>query len=259
MSIDEDALRERIKEGIETDNKRFLINALVYCYHHSEDDLQDAERQFDVDRGEAIVASGSFSEIFEQMRYELRTKGLEFALVWVVGNMFQYFGTDKRHQIITMVEICEVDRLVGNNQFIQANIHFCSYLDQYLKEQNDKQDSNLYYRIQTARDEGVFSEQQERLAQFIRDARNDAAHNFWLETEWSFVIHEFAGIAGITLLDDVLRDLGITSWPVEPNLSWSNVFRVMESEFGFEWDEDEREWSDTPRKRYQRQYDWGHS
>jgi hypothetical protein len=73
------------------------------------------------------------------------------------------------------------------------------------------------------------------------------------------VIHEFGGIAGITLLDHVLRDLGITSWPVEPNLSWSNVFRVMESEFGFEWDKDEREWSDTPRKKYQRQYNWGHS
>ncbi|ELZ45638.1 hypothetical protein C464_11990 [Halorubrum coriense DSM 10284] len=259
MSIDEDELRERLQEGIETNNKRFLINALVYCYHHSEDDLQDAERQFDVGRGEVIVASGSFSEIFEQMRYELRTKGLEFALVWVVGNMFQYFGTDKRHQIITMVEICEMDRLVSNNQFIQANIHLCSYLGQYLKEQNDEQDSNLYYRIQTARDEEVFSEQQERLAQFLRDVRNDAAHNFWLETEWSFVIHEFAGIVAITLLDDVLRDLGITSWPVEPNLSWGNVFRVIEDEFGFEWDEDEREWSDIPREKYQREYSWSYS
>lgn len=256
MSIDEDALREQIRVGIESDNKKFLINALVYCYYHSEDDLQDAESQFDVGRGEATVASGSFSEMFEQMRYELRTKGHQFVLVWVVGNMFQYFGTDKRHKIITMVEICEVDRLVSDNQFMEANIHLCSFLENYLKERNDEQDSNLYYRIQTARDEGVFTKPQEKLAQFIRDVRNDAAHNFWLETEWSFVIHEFAGIVGVTLLNQILSDLGISSWPVTPELGMNNAFRVIEEEFGFEWDDDKREWSNTPREKYQRHYDW---
>jgi hypothetical protein len=256
MDIDEDDLKRQLREGIKKNNKKFLIYMLLYCYHHSEDNLQDAEPQFEIARGEAMAASGSFAEMFEHLKYELRTKGHQFALVAVVGNMLQYFGYDKRHRILTMVEICEVDRLVAKNQFMEANIRLCSYLDNLLKERNQKQDGSLYWRIQTAQDEGFFSDEQERLAQFIRDVRNDAAHNFWLETEWSFVIHEFAGIAGITLLHDLLIDMGVSSWSVKPDLEIGNTFRVIEDEFGFEWDEDEREWSNNPRERYIREYTW---
>lgn len=256
MRVSEDELKKEIREGIEENNKQFLVKLLVYCYSYSEEDIQDAEAQFEVGRGEVTVASGS-SDILEHVQYDLRTKGRQFALIHVVGNMFQYFGTDIRPKIITMVEICELNRLLETNQFMGVNIHLCSFLENYLEDEANTEASSLYYQIRTARDEDVLTEEQEQLAQFIREVRNDAAHNFWLETEWSFVIHEFAAIAGITLLDDMLEEMGVSSMPVDPELSLNNAIRVIEAEFEFEWLQDDRGWSNSPRERYQREYDWG--
>lgn len=257
MKVDEDQLKQQIRSSLEKSNKKFLIDALLYCYYCEEEDLEGAEKQFDVGRGEAAAASGSFDEMFEQLQYELRTRGRQFALVLILGNLFQYFGYGIRHKILTMVEMCEIDRLVQNHQYMEANLRLCSFLENILEEQNEEAQSHLYWKINTAGDEGVLTQEQEKIAQCIRDTRNDAAHNFWMETEWSYVIHEFAAIASLTLLDNFLNEnLGVTSWPVEPQLDMSRALRVVEGEFGFEWDSDSEEWSNGPREKYEREYSW---
>ena len=256
MKIDEEALKATIKDDMESTHKRFLINTLRYCYNHEVEDLDSAEKQFDIARGEAKVASGSFSDVFEHIQWELKNKGRQFVLTAVLSNVFQFIGYERRHTMLTLIEISEVEEHVEERRPMEAIMRLCSYLDNLLEEENDGDSGSLYYRIQTAADEDFFTEQEEKLAQFIRDVRNDAGHNFWVETEMSYAIHDLAAIVSITLLDRILRKKGITSWPVQSQIGIGSALRVVESEFGFIWDSDEREWDDGPREKYEHIVEW---
>ncbi|KZN23690.1 hypothetical protein A4G99_12505 [Haladaptatus sp. R4] len=245
-----------LREKIEGNQKEFFTHILRYCYEYDEEDLEDAEKQFDIARGEAMAVSGTFSEIKEHIQWELKTKGRKFVLTAILGQMYHLIGYENRHKVLTMVEISEVEEHTDNRRPLEAIIRFCSYLDNLLKEENNESDSKLYYRIQTASDEELFTEEQEKLAQFIRDVRNDASHNFWIETEMSYAIHDFAAISSITFLEKLLHQIGVTKWHVESRISIENALRVIEEEFEFDWDPDEREWCNGPREKYVHIVEW---
>jgi len=112
-------------------------------------------------------------------------------------------------------------------------------------------DKKLSPVIRAAYNNGELSDEEVRLAQFIRLCRNDVSHNFAYFTEWGFMVHDHASVCVKTLLSSISNSWYGVDFRVGDQLSAENCLRVIEEEFGFEWLNDKVTYDDDSiRDRY---------
>jgi hypothetical protein len=112
-------------------------------------------------------------------------------------------------------------------------------------------DKKLSPVIRTAYEVGELSDEELRLAQFIRHCRNDVSHNFAYFTEWSYVVHDHAAVCAKTLLGSISDSWYDVDLSIGKQLSVENCLRMIEEEFGLECLDDKVTYEkDSIRNKY---------
>jgi len=253
FAFDEDELREQIEEEFYNQYRQFGLKLLAYVYAVDPDDL-DIDPDYQISRGEKLVTQ-SKEEAVERIRYLLKTQGRTGTLYQLIGNLKQFHDEDDEHKLLLFVELSECQHLLEIDEPFAALLRGATFLEKTLGERLSSS-SSLAFLTQEARDNDVISTKQEQFAQFVRECRNDAGHNFWLETEYSYVVHEHAVHTLICLLDSLLQRWYQTRWNlVTPRLSPERCLRIVRDEFEFQWGAHNglRQWStDSMALRYDR-------
>lgn len=252
FGFDEDAVREELEEQLLENHRQYGLKLLAYVYTVDPDEIA-VDSEFSIPRGESVMTE-SRREVFERIKYILKTQGRYGVLYSLVGNLKSLFDDDEEHMILLFVELCEADTFLELDEPMVALLRGCSFLQKVLSERVGS-DSNLASLIEEAYRDGVLSEREEQLAQFVRKCRNDAGHNFWLETEFSYVIHEHGAIALIALLTSALESWYGVRWDaVSCRLSVERCLRIVRQEFEFEWEvSPNRDWDvQSVNSRYNR-------
>lgn len=243
FTLDEDELREQIEQEVYEDHRQFGLKLLAYIYAVDPDNL-DIEPGYHISRGEEVVTQ-SKKEAVERIKYLLKTQGRTGTLYSLVGNLKQLHDDDDEHKLLLFVELSECQHFLETDEPFAALMRGATFLEKTLGERLSSS-SSLAFLIQEAKDNDVISTEQEQLAQFVRECRNDAGHNFWLETEYSYVVHEQAVHTLICLLDSLLKRWYQTRWNlVTPRLSPERCLRIVRGEFGLQWREHNglRQWN----------------
>lgn len=227
-----------------------LIGLLQWIYKTDIAELE-IEDDYDIPLGEKATAWG-IEESKNYLGYQMKKKGRRMPVANVITWLCQLSPESKHHMIFLFAELCEADKQLKENQPLPILSRSCSFLEHTISERIDT-DDDLDDLIRTAAEEDVLDQDEERLAQFIRACRNDVGHNFWLETEWGYLVHDHAAICVVTLLNSLLHSWYGPQWYVKDRLSTERCLRIIEGEFGLEWDNDEKYWDyDTMRPRYER-------
>lgn len=143
----------------------------------------------------------------------------------------------KHHLVFLLIELSEADTFRQQKQFIPIITRTSSFIQHVLKERL-QEELRLSRALTKGYRQGELTLQELKLAQFIRHCRNDVSHNFWHDTEWSFIIHHHGSVCSITLLYSLLESWYDVGWYVDRELNAENCLRVIEGEFEFEWDEE---------------------
>jgi len=235
FTFDKDELRKQIEEEIYEDHRQFGLKLLAYIYATDPDD-REINPDYHISRGEKVVTQ-SKKEAVERMKYLLKTQGRTGTLYSLIGNLKHFHDDDEENKILLFVELSECQHFLEINEPFAALMRGATFLEKTLGERLSSS-SRLAFLIQEAKDNELISTEQEQLAQFVRECRNDAGHNFWLETEYSYVVHEHAVHTLICLLDSLLRRWYQTRWKlVTPLLSPERSLRIVRGEFEFQWGE----------------------
>ncbi|TKX42299.1 hypothetical protein EXE41_17480 [Halorubrum sp. SD690R] len=246
-------LRNQIREQVYEQNRQLGLKLLAYIYSIDPDDI-DVDPDYAVPRGEAVMAEGS-EEALETIKWQLKNLGRTGTLYSLIGNLKTLFPDDEEHKLLLFVELSECQHFLEQDEPFAALIRGATFLEKALGERLSSS-SDLAYLIQEASDEDIISTEEEKLAQFVRECRNDAGHNFWLETEFSYVVHEHAVLTLICLLNSLLERWYLTSWNlVTPQISSSRCLRIVRGEFGLRWGESDglRQWiTNSMNERYDR-------
>jgi hypothetical protein len=244
FGFNEEEVHEQVEEAMWQDHQEFALKLLAYVFSVDPAEVE-VDSEFSISRGERVTTQTK-QEAVERIKYVLKTQGRTGALYALVGNLKALFPEEEEHKLLLFVEVSEADHFLELDEPLVALLRGCSFLEKVLGERVESS-SDLAPLIQEAYENDVISEEEEQLAQFVRKCRNDAGHNFWLETEYSYVIHEHGAIALITLLDSLLRSWYRVRWNlVTPRLSVERCLRVVKEEFWFEWSEGEvRDWTDA--------------
>jgi hypothetical protein len=253
FNIHEDDIREQVQEEMYDRHRQFGLRLLAYIYLAEPEEIE-IDSSYTIDRGEQVITQTK-EEAVKRIKYLLKTQGRTGVLYSLIGNLKAIYPDDEEHKILLFVEMSECQHLLETNEPFAALVRGATFLEKTLSERLSSS-SGLAYLIQEAADADVISNEQEMLAQFVRECRNDAGHNFWLDTEYSYVIHEHAVHSQITLLDSLLQRWYQTRWnPVTPRLNSERCLRIVRDEFGFEWGSSDglRQWdTDSMTERYDR-------
>ena len=231
--IDEDELREKLKDTLVEKYQQNTLKLLAYTFSADPNGIE-VDSDYSVPRGEAVLAKTT-EDAIESLKYVLKTQGRTGALYAVVGTLKQLYPEEEYHKLLLFVELSATKDLLEQKEPFSALIRGATFLEKALGERVSSE-SNLGYLIQEAVDDNVLSDKQEMLAQFVRECRNDVGHNFWLETEYNYVIHEHAVRTQFTLLDSLLASWYQTRWnPAIPSLTAEQCLKVIHDHYKFEW------------------------
>ena len=224
---------------VQNQQRKMIIALLHWIYNTDIEELEIGD-EYNLSLNERVTAR-NFEEAKRYYGYEVQKKGRRMPVANVATWWCQLTLKPKHDLIFLFIELSEADTSLKTHQSLQVLSRSCSYLQHTLTERTGL-DGNLNALIRNAGKDGVLTDSEEKLAQFIRACRNDVSHNFWLETEWGFPVHDHAAICVITLFNSLLNSWYDQGWYVEDRLSTKRCLRIIEGEFGFEWDGDERYW-----------------
>lgn len=236
--------------------QRKMLIALLHWIYTTDIDEFEVSDDYDIHLNENVTAWG-FEESKKYIGYAMRKKGRRMP-VSNVAMWWCQLNPESKHDIIFLfIELCEADKYLKEHQPLPSLSRSCSFLEHTLSERMDA-DDDLDDLIRNAGEDDLLERNEEKLAQFIRACRNDVAHNFWLETEWGYLVHDHAAVCVVTLLNSLLDHWYGQQWYVKNRLSTKKCLRIIEGEFGFEWNEDEKYWDYSSIKpRYEREQDLG--
>lgn len=230
-----------------------LIKLLYWIYTEDIDELEIGE-EYKLARNEPVITN-SFEEAKKYHGYKIQKEGKRAPLVNIITALCELSAESKHHMLFLFVELSEANEYLNSRQPLPALSRSCSFLQHTLSERMEST-NDLDDLIRKGSENGVLSSNEERLAQFIRACRNDVSHNFWLETEWSYIVHNHAALCVITLLNSLLESWYGQQWYVKNRLSAKRCLRVIEEEFLLEWNVSERYWEyDSIDEEYERTHD----
>ncbi|MBX0286605.1 hypothetical protein EGH22_09725 [Halomicroarcula sp. F28] len=219
-----------------------LLEVLEWVYTVDPDTIEP-EREYRIERGERWRAD-TLDEWKDVFGADLKKRGRRSAVANITSYLVNFTEEDQDLLIFLLTELSEADLYLKQNQVIPVLIRTGSFLQQCFNERIGC-GKNLYNVIIEAYAVGEITDSEVRLAQFIRLCRNDVSHNFSYDTEYGFEVHDHAAICTVTLLNSLLASWFGSQWYVETRLSIGNCIRVVENEFGFEWDSE-----DTTYEKY---------
>ena len=251
--IDENELREKLRDNLVEKHQQIALKLLAYTFSADLDDIE-VDSDYSIPRGETVMTETK-KEVVERFKYVLKTQGRTGALYAIIGNLKQLYPEEEHHKLLLFVELSATKRLLEQREPFSALMRGATFLEKILGKRVSSE-SNLGYLIQEAADDNVLSDEQEMLAQFVRECRNDAGHNFWLDTEYNYIIHEHAVRTQFTLFDSLLTNWYQTRWnPATPSMAPEHCLKVICDHYKFEWGSKDglRQWkSGAIAERYDR-------
>lgn len=226
--------------------KRYL-KLLQWVYSTDPEEL-DIDEEYEWSRGDRLRAD-SIDEQKDLLGYIYREYGRRRVVSNVTTGLVSMVSDEGSLFFFLLTELCEVQLCIDENQILPAVVRGASMLHQSLRSRLDS-DGKFGSVISDASEKEIITEPQLKLVQFIRLVRNDAAHNFSYQTEYAFAVHHHAADCVVTLLISLMEswfgyewfDVGLF---VESRLSVEQCIRVIEGEFGFEWDSGKGAYSDS--------------
>ena len=188
-----------------------------------------------------------FQFLVEALEHEI----LESAGVSYPEKLNSHFKSDPKF----MSEVGEVPRLgYSTNQY--AVLRACAFVEHYLRDivdverhlRNYDDDKITFARlINWATTEDRLRGDTRMLLHFVREVRNNAAHNMWLERNYSLDILTHARECAVYVINDILRELSNEGGQLEEELPTGDrsqeLIRHIESEFLWWFDESKHKWS----------------
>lgn len=230
-----------------------LIKLLYWVYTGDIEEIEISD-EYKLARDEPVIADG-FGEAKKYHGHKIQREGKRAPLVNIVTSLCELSAESKHHMLFLFVELSVADEYLNNRQPLSSLSRSCSFLQHTLSERMESTD-DLDDLIRTGSENEVLSSSEEKLAQYIRACRNDVSHNFWLETEWSYVVHNHAALCVITLLNSLLESWYGQQWYVKNRLSAKRCLRVVKDEFSLEWNASKRYWRyDSIDEKYERSHD----
>lgn len=208
------------------------VGKLRWVYETDPEEL-DIPDDYRLNRGEHLTV---FDEEEQKKRLgaELKERGRRNPVALISSALIAVLDEADENLTFFIVELYEIDLLLSQNHVTSALTRTGSFLQHTLEDRLGV-DDDLSPLITDAYENGELSDEEVRLAQFIRQCRNDVSHNFAYFTEWSYVIHDHAAVCAKTLLSSLLDSWYGVEFTVGDQLSVENCLQVIEGEFGFEW------------------------
>lgn len=138
----------------------------------------------------------------------VRTEGRIAALRGLYEEFLEVAEDLDRWHFLLIVETTEVELLCDTQRRRTATIRGSSFLDQYLRsrlgEEPDDHRISLRQLIDDALDEEILKKPERKMAHFIREVRNDAAHYGWLDPKFDDRILHIATEALLYLIGNMM-------------------------------------------------------
>jgi len=208
---------------------------LLHWVYTTDSDEIDVSEDYHVPRGERRLPQYE-EEQKQYLGYQLKHRGRRNPVALLSTTLVSYLDDSQQHAVFLLIELSETDLLLKQNHDIAAIIRTCSFLGHVLGERTNDEGVDLSPAIREAYKQNELNESELKLAQFIRHSRNDASHNLFYNTESGFEVHNHAALCTITLLNSLLKSWYNSEWYVDSRLSSDLCIRVIEGEFGYEWD-----------------------
>lgn len=181
---------------------------------------------------------------------ELKERGRRNPVALISSTLVAVLDEVDENLTFFIIELYEINLLLSQNHVMSVLTRTGSFLQHALEDRLEV-DGDLSPLIADAYEDGELSDEEVRLAQFIRQCRNDVSHNFAYFTEWSYVVHDHAAVCAKALLSSLSGSWFGVEFTVGNQLSVENCLRVIEEEFGFEWLDDPATYDDDSiRDRY---------
>lgn len=213
-----------------------LLEVLEWVYTVDPDTIE-LKGEYEIERGERWRAD-TLEEWKNVFGADLKKRGRRSVVANITSYLVNFTEGDQDLLVFLLTELSEIDLCLKQNHVTPALMRTGSFLQQCFNERIGC-DKRLYNVILETEKNGEMTESQAKLAQFIRLCRNDVGHNFSYDTEYGFKVYDHAAICSVTLLNSLLASWFGSRWYVKTQLSIGNCIRVIEGEFGFEWDSGE--------------------
>ncbi|QCS43619.1 hypothetical protein [Natrinema versiforme] len=208
------------------------VGKLRWVYETDPKEL-DIPDDYRLNRGEHLTV---FDEEEQKKRLgaEVKERGRRNPAALISSALVAVLDKADENLAFFIIELYEIDLLLSQNHVTSVLTRTGSFLQHALEDRLGV-DDGLSPLITDAYEGGELSDEEVRLAQFIRQCRNDVSHNFAYFTEWSYAVHDHASICAKTLLVSLSDSWYGVEFTVGEQLSVENCLRVIEVEFGFEW------------------------
>lgn len=211
------------------------VNKLRWVYQTDPEEL-DVPEDYRLDRGNHLIVYDE-EEQKKRLGAELQDRGRRNPVALISSSLIGVLDEDDENLTFFIIEIYEIELLLSQNHVTSVLTRTGSFLEHALNDRLGT-DKELSPVIRAAYEDGKLSNEEVRIAQFIRHCRNDVSHNFAYFTEWSYVVHDHAAVCSKTLLSSISESWYGVDFRVDDHLSVENCLRVIEGEFRFEWLDD---------------------
>lgn len=137
-----------------------------------------------------------------------RTDGRVAALRGLYQEFLEVAEDLNRWHFLLVVETTEVQLLCDTQRRRTAIIRGCSFLDQYLRYRLDEDPDDHHVSLGTLTNDAFYEEvlkkPERKMAHFIREVRNDAAHYGWIDPKFDDRILYIATEALVYLLGNLM-------------------------------------------------------
>jgi len=208
------------------------VNKLRWVYETDPEEL-DVPNNYRLDRGERLTVYDE-EEQKKRLGAELQERGRRNPVALISSTLIAVLDEADENLTFFIIELYEIDLLLSQNHVTSVLTRTGSFLQHALEDRLGV-DDDLSPLITDGYEDGILSDEEVRLAQFIRQCRNDVSHNFAYFPEWSYVVHDHAAVCAKTLLSSLSDSWYGVEFTVGDQLSIENCIRVIEEEFGFTW------------------------
>jgi len=211
------------------------VDKLRWVYETDPDEL-DISEDYRINRGEHLIVYDE-KEQKRRLGAEIKKRGRRNPVSLISSSLIQVLHEEDKNFTFFAIELYEIDLLLSQNHVTSVLTRTGSFLEHALNDRLGT-DKKLSPVIRKAHQRNKLSDEEVRLCQFIRHCRNDASHNFSYFTEWSYIVHDHAAVCSKTLLSSISNSWYGVDFQVNNRLSVDNCIWIIESEFGFEWSDE---------------------
>lgn len=152
----------------------------------------DRERAVTVEPGEATTVS--FDQFIPTAKVMAEDVNRFEALRFIYRNWERsspdYFDKDL---IAVLIEMYELAELWTGKKYHTCVLRACSFFEEYfIQASNISKDTAFHSAINSAYSNDIISENEMKLYMFVKEVRNDCAHNNWIEIDYSTAVLVFA-------------------------------------------------------------------